>query len=107
MHLLLMYSSTLVRQESGRLVGGAVRHFRWGRSGFLDGARCQCRSRSFATWTSRASFARWASGVIALPAEDVAKPHCGLIASRSVPMRVLACSSRLVISCAASTRDVF
>src|SRR5436190_1188149 len=70
-------------------------------------ARAQGPSTSCATRTRRASLARCASGVIALPADEVAKPHCGLIASRSDPMRAPACFSRAARSCADSTRDVF
>ena len=50
---------------------------------------------------------RWACGVTGLPPADVAKPHCGLTASRSAPTSALACRSLASMSAARSSAEVF
>jgi len=42
---------------------------------------------------------------MALPATDVAKPHCGLSASRSASTRELASRSRVLICSGVSIRE--
>src|SRR5580704_7763318 len=72
-----------------------------------DCGRSQVPKKSRAARTSSASLARCASAVMALPATEVAKPHCGLSASRSASTTQRASPSRALICSSDSTRDVF